>query len=47
RSPEGGGSPEVPAARSAPDDRGGTGKERGGTGEAPPHGAGGGHTLVG
>ncbi|MER6769197.1 HTTM domain-containing protein [Streptomyces bacillaris] len=54
RSPEGGGSPEVPAARTAPDDRGGPGKEhggtgaeRGGTGEAPPHGAGGGHTLVG
>ncbi|NGO83748.1 HTTM domain-containing protein [Streptomyces sp. 196(2019)] len=46
RSPEGG-PPEVPAARSAPEHRGGTGKERGGTGEAPPHGTGGGHTLVG
>ncbi|MFE2290777.1 HTTM domain-containing protein [Streptomyces sp. NPDC059452] len=32
--------PDVPGARPAPE-------ERGGTGEAPPHGGGGGHTLVG
>ncbi|MFJ9308354.1 HTTM domain-containing protein [Streptomyces cyaneofuscatus] len=40
RSPEAGGPQEVPAARPAPE-------ERDGTGEAPPHGTGGGHTLVG
>ncbi|MEE4425520.1 HTTM domain-containing protein, partial [Streptomyces sp. DSM 41528] len=35
-----GGPPGVPTARPAPEGRGGTG-------EAPPHGGGGGHTLVG
>ncbi|MFJ7059381.1 HTTM domain-containing protein [Streptomyces microflavus] len=41
------GGPGVPGARPAPDAAGPGGEGRSGTGEAPPHGTGGGHTLVG